>query len=77
MWLTCSHASPTSYLTCSALTYDDMQPRLKECYYSGFFLKDTVKAFDNFKNKQKVYKVKFFDMQKYAYSVFLIHHTSR
>ena len=31
-------------------------------------LKDTLKAFVNFRNKQQVYEVMFFDMKKYVYS---------
>ena len=31
-------------------------------------LKDTLKAFDDFKNKQIVYEVMFFDRLKYVYS---------
>ena len=32
------------------------------------WLKDTLKAFVNFRNKQQVYEVILFDMQKYVYS---------
>ena len=31
-------------------------------------LKNTLKAFNHFKNNQKVYEVMFFDMEKYVYS---------
>ena len=37
---TCSHASCTSYFTCSTVNHYDMQLLLMECYYSGFFLSD-------------------------------------
>ena len=38
------------------------------CLAFFFLLNDTLKAFEDSKNKRKMYEVMFFDMSKYEYS---------
>ena len=48
------------------------QKKYEFLHLGNWCIKDTLKAFDNFKIIKKVYEVMIFDMQKYIYSIFYI-----